>query len=376
MSTTNDTTASLVPRTVGTRLVSLDALRGFTMLWIIGGGTVVQSLWHIGQTPVTEMLRLQMKHAGWQGFHFIDLIFPLFLFLVGVVLPFAILGRMERGVSRRQLYFHIAKRTAVLILLGWVNYGILHFQWSEMRWSTVLGRIGICYCIAAVLLIHGNWKVEAALIVAILAGYWAAVMYVPVPGVGAGVLTPEGCLTTYLDQHFMPGKLGLGLYDRQGILSTFTSLATTLIGVLAGRWLRSGKSGNVKTLGFIAAGLVTLGLGWKWGTTFFISRNVWTSSFVLYSAGWSLLLLALFYWIIDVRGYKGWSFFFVVIGMNAITIWVGQHAIDFGYTAEFLVAGATRHMQTIQPTVLSVTELTLKWLALWFLFRHRVFLKA
>ena len=189
-------------------------------------------------------------------------------------------------------------------------------------------------------------------------------------------MTPEGCLTTYLDQHLLPGKLGLGLYDRQGILSTFTALATTLIGVLAGRWLRTGKSGNVKTLGFIAAGLVTLAIGWIWGKTFFISRNVWTSSFVLYAAGWSLLLLALFYWIIDVKGYRAWSFFFVVIGMNAITIWVGQHMIDFGYTADFLVAGATRNMATLQPTVLALTELMLKWLFLWFLLRHRVFLKA
>ncbi len=376
MSNANDPSMVLTPRTIGTRVRSIDALRGFTMLWIIGGGAVVSSLWHIWQNPTTEMLRLQMKHAGWEGFHFIDLIFPLFLFLVGVVLPFSILGRVERGVPRRQLYLHIAKRTAILILLGWINYGLLHFQWSEMRWSTVLGRIGICYGLAALLLIHGNWKVEMLLITLILVGYWAAVMFVPVPGVGAGVLTPEGCLTTYLDQQLLPGKLGLGLYDRQGILSTFTSLATTLVGVLAGRWLRSDWSSNVKTLGLLVAGLVTLGAGWAWGRTFFISRNVWTSSFVLYAAGWSLLLLALFYWIIDVKGYTKWFFVLTVIGMNAITIWVGQHAIDFGYTADFLVGGAIRNLTNIQPTILALTELTLKGVFLWFLFRHHVFLKA
>ena len=304
------------------------------------------------------------------------MIFPLFLLLVGVVLPFSILRRVEQGVPRRQLYWHIARRTAVLILLGWVNYGLLRFDWAEMRWSTVLGRIGICYCGAAVLLIHANWKVEVALIAVILFGYWAAVTYVPVPGFGAGVMTPEGCLTTYLDQQILPGKLGLGLYDRQGVLSTFTSLATTLIGVLAGRWLRSHYSGNRKTVGLLVAGVVTLVVGWQWGKTFFISRNVWTSSFVLYAAGWSLLLLALFYWVIDVRGFKKWSFFLVVIGMNAITIWVGQRAIDFGYTAHYLVAGATANLGTMQPVALASTALLLKWLFLWFLFRHKVFFKA
>jgi predicted acyltransferase len=322
------------------------------------------------------MLQLQMKHAGWEGFHFIDLIFPLFLMLVGVILPFSILRRVEQGMPRRQLYWHIARRTAVLVVLGWINYGLLRFDWAEMRWSTVLGRIGICYFAAALLLIHGNWKVEVSLVGLILFGYWAAVTYVSVPGFGAGVMTPEGCLTTYLDQQIIPGKLGLGLYDRQGVLSTFTSLATTLIGVLAGRWLRCQYSGNRKTIGLLVAGLVTLAAGWEWGKTFFISRNVWTSSFVLYAAGWSLLLLALFYWLIDVRGFKRWSFFLVVIGMNAITIWVGQRAIDFDYTAQYLVAGATQNLEAIQPVVLKSSAFLLKWLFLWFLFRHKVFFKA
>jgi len=241
------------------------------MLWIIGTGAVVAAIADAWPGPVTEMFRQQMTHAGWEGFHFIDLIFPLFLLLVGVILPFSILRRVEQGVPRRQLYWHIARRTAVLILLGWINYGLLRFDWAEMRWSTVLGRIGICY---------------------------------------------------------------------------------------------------------FAAGLLTLVVGWQWGKTFFISRNVWTSSFVLYAAGWSLLLLALFYWVIDVKGFKKWSFFLVVIGMNAITIWVGQRAIDFGYTAEYLVAGATAHLGTMQPLALASTELLLKWLFLWFLFRHKVFFKA
>jgi predicted acyltransferase len=257
-----------------------------------------------------------MEHAGWSGFYFYDLIFPLFLFLVGLLIPIVVLSRLEKGVSQQKMYRHIIKRSLLLFFIGLIDYGLLRFDMNTMRWSTVLGRIGICYFLASLLVIHTNWRVQAYVVLAILVGYWAAVKFIPVPGYGPGVLTPEGCLTTWLDQKIIPGTLGLGLYDRQGILSTFTALASTLIGVLAGHWLRSGRTENRKTMGFIVAGLITLITGWIWGKFFFISRNVWTSSFVLYSAGWSLLLMALFYWIIDVKGFKKWTFFLVVIGNN------------------------------------------------------------
>jgi len=358
------------------RMISLDALRGFTMIFIIGGGGFVSSFYKVWPNAVTETLAKNMEHAGWEGFYFLDLIFPLFLFLVGVLLPFVILGRIEKGASSKELYRHIVKRTLVLFFLGLVNYGLLRFDWATMRWSSVLGRIGICYFFATVLVIHTNWRIQALVVLVILLGYWAAVMLIPVPGFGPGVLTPEGCLTTWLDQKLIPGTLGLGLYDRQGVLSTFTALATTLIGVLAGHWLRSERTANQKTLGFIISGLVILMAGWIWGQFFFISRNVWTSSFVLYSAGWCLLLLAFFYWVIDVKGYKKWSFFLVVIGMNAITIWVGQRLIDFEFTANALFLGFSKYLGIITPVFLALCVLMMKWLFLWFLYRKKIFLKA
>ena len=358
------------------RIVSVDALRGFTMVFIIGGGGLVSSLYEVWPNPFTETLAANMEHAGWEGFYFYDLIFPLFLFLVGVLLPFVVLGRVERGVSPGELHRQIARRTLVLVFLGLVNYGLLRFDWATMRWSSVLGRIGVCYFFASLLVIHTRWRVQAMVVLAILLGYWAAVMFVPVPGYGAGVLTPEGCLTTWLDQKLIPGTLGLGLYDRQGVLSTFTALATTLIGVLAGHWLRSERTANQKVAGFILAGVVTLVTGWLWGQVFFISRNVWTSSFVLYSAGWCFLLLALFYWTIDVRGYKQWAFFLVVIGMNAITIWVGQRLMDFEFTAHALFLGVSRHLGMVAPVFLALSVVTIKWLFLWFLYRQRIFLRA
>jgi predicted acyltransferase len=367
---------SKAPLKMGKRITSIDALRGFTMIWIIGAEEVIQSVFKVRPGNFTRTLAVNMTHAKWEGYYFYDLVFPLFLFLVGILIPFTILKRLEAGVHKTQLYKHITKRTLVLIFLGLVNYGLLRFDWPAMRWSSVLGRIGLCYFFASLLVMHTSWRMQAVITVSILVLYYFAVMFIPVPGHGAGVLTPEGCLTTYLDQKIIPGTLGMGIYDRQGVLSTFTALATTLIGVLTGFWLGSNRSPQRKTIGLLYAGLLSLAAGWLWGQFFFISRNVWTSSFVLYSAGWSFFLLALFYWIIDVQGYKKWTFFLIVIGMNAITIWVGQRLIDFEFTAKALFLGFSGTLGVIQPVFMAFAVFMLKWLFLWFLYKRKIFLKA
>jgi predicted acyltransferase len=362
--------------TTTNRIVSIDALRGFTMVFIIGSEKFLSSFYKGWPNSFTKILADNMEHAGWEGFYFLDLIFPLFLFLTGLILPTVFTRRIEKGESLSRLYLHILRRTLVLIFLGLVIYGLLCFNWDTMRWSTLLGRIGICYFIASLLVIYTNWKIQTIIVSVILIGYGAAVMFIPVPGYGAGVLTTEGCLTTWLDQKLIPSKLGLGLYDRQGVLSTFTRLASCLIGVLAGHWLYSKRTVNQKTIGFILGGVVMLAAGWIWGQYFFFSRNIWTSSFVLYSAGWCLLLFALFYWVIDIQGYKKWTFFFVVVGMNAITIWVGQRLIDFGYTAQALFNRFSKYRGIIAPKFLALSVLFVKWLFLWFLYKKKVFLKV
>jgi predicted acyltransferase len=360
----------------GNRLTSVDALRGFTMFFIIGGEGIFNSFYQIWPNTVTQTLAKNMEHAGWEGFYFYDLIFPLFMFLVGLLIPTVILRSREKGKTSKEIFLHISKRTIVLILLGLANYGLLRFDWPAMRWSSVLGRIGICYFFSGLLVLYSNWRVQVSVIIAILIGYWAAVKFIPVPGYGPGVLTPEGCLTTWLDQKIIPGALGLGIYDRQGVLSTFTALASTLTGVLAGHWLHTKRTEIQKTVGFIIAGISLLAAGGIWGQYFFISRNVWTSSFVLYSSGWSLLLMALFYWIIDVRGYKKWTFFLVVIGMNAITIWVGQRFIDFKFTSDALFLGVSKYFGILQSLILACGLIAIKWLFLYFLYTKKIFLKA
>jgi len=363
-------------QTLSNRITSIDALRGFTMFFIIGGERIFTSLNRVWPNSFTEILAKNMEHAGWEGFYFYDQIFPLFLFLVGLLIPTVILRSKEKGKSNKEIFLHISKRAIILLLLGLAEYGFLRFDWPEMRWSSVLGRIGICYFFASLLVLKTNWRVQVCVVLAILAGYWAAVRFIPVPGYGPGIFTPEGCLTTWLDQKIIPGTLGLGIYDRQGVLSTFTALASTLTGVLAGHWLHTERSGNQKTIGFFLSGALLLTAGWVWGQFFFISRNVWTSSFVLYSSGWSLLLMALFYWIIDVKGYKKWTFFLVVIGMNAITIWVGQRFIDFKFTSDAVFLGVSKYFGILQPIFLALCLLMVKWLFLWFLYRKKIFLKA
>ncbi len=361
---------------VSSRLISVDSLRGLTMFFIIGGERIFTSVYKVWPNSITESLAKNMEHAGWDGFYFLDQIFPLFLFLVGLLIPIVILRKKENGKTDNEILFHISKRAVILILLGLVNYGLLRFDWPAMRWSSVLGRIGICYFFASLLVLHTNWRVQGYIIIAILIGYWAAVEFIPVPAYGPGVLTPEGCLTTWLDQKIIPGTLGLGIYDRQGILSTFTALASTMIGVLGGHWLLTKRTGNQKTTGFIVAGIILLAAGWIWGQFFFISRNVWTSSFVLYTSGWSMLLMAVFYWIIDVKGFKKWTFFLVVIGMNAITIWVGQNFIDFKFISDKIFLGFSKYLGIVQPVFLALCLLMVKWFFLLFLYKKGIFLKA
>jgi predicted acyltransferase len=361
---------------VGHRLASIDALRGFDMFWIIGGGTLLANLTKVYSNPVTDTIQRQLHHVEWRGFHFEDLIFPLFLFIVGVVLPFSITHRAEHGHSRRALYLHIFKRSALIILLGLIFNGLQRFDWAQMRWPGVLQRIGICYFFAAIIVMNTKWRTQAIIIAAVLILYWIATMLIPVPNYGAGNLSMEGCLSSYIDQQLIPGQLYYGHGDNEGIISTLPAICTVLLGALAGHWLRSGQLGDRKAAGLAIAGIVSLLLGLLWGQVFPIIKILWTSSYVLVAGGLSLMLLALFYWVIDVKGYRKWAFFFIVIGMNPITIYFLQRFVDFNGIAEFFLTGAIEHAGLFKLLILSLGVVLTKWLFLWFLYRHKIFFKA
>ncbi len=366
----------------GGRVLSIDALRGFDMFWITGGGTIFESLVEVWKHPVTETIRVQLQHVEWEGFRFEDLIFPTFIFLVGAVLPFSLSRRVERGESSARIHLHILRRAALLILLGLVFNGLLRFNWPETRWPGVLQRIGLCYFFAALIVLHTKWRTQAILIGVVLLAYWAVTMLVPVPGCAAGDLSMQGCLSSWVDQQLIPGSLYYKYGDNEGILSTFPAICTALLGALAGHWLRSNRSGSRKAAGLALAGVACVVVGYLWGQVFPpiirfpIIKILWTSSYVLFAGGWSLLLLALFYWVIDVLGFRRWAFFFVVIGMNAITIYLLVEVIDFRHIAEFFLGGAARYAGAYQPLVLPVGAFLAAWLLLWFLYRHRVFFKV
>ncbi len=361
------------------RLTSIDALRGFDMFWIIGGGAAFSALNKIFNSPPTAFIAGQLEHVEWQGFHFEDLIFPLFIFVVGTVLPFSVLKRIEQGRSRTSVYLHIIKRTVTIILLGLILNGLLRFDWQQMRWPGVLQRIGICYFFAAILVLNTKWRTQAIVAAAILLLYWAAIALIPVPGYGAGVITPEACLSSYIDRQLLPGKIYEQYYgygDNEGIISTLPAICTALIGALAGHWLRSNRSQNRKAMGLTLMGLISMVAGYGWGVYFPIIKNIWTSSFVLVSAGYSLLLLALFYWVIDIKKYKKWAFFFIVIGLNAITIYVIGWVVNFDVIAGYFVQGLAELAGSADILILALGAIMLKWLLLWFLYRQKIFLKA
>jgi len=358
------------------RIVSIDALRGFDMFWIIGGGAVLEKLVEVWPNPVTQTIRTQLEHVEWQGFHFEDLIFPLFLFIVGVVMPFSMARRRERGQGMTRIYLHILKRSAMLILLGLIFNNLLNFEWSQMRWPGVLQRIGLCYFFAALIVVHTEWRTQAIVVAAVLLLYWVAMALIPVPGFGMNNMTMEGCLSSYIDQQLIPGKLYYGYGDNEGLISTLPAVCTVLMGALAGHWLRSDRGGNRKAAGLALAGFVALGAGCLWGLVFPIIKIVWTSSYVLVAGGLSLMLLALFYWVIDVVGLRKWTFFFIVIGVNPITIYFLQRFVDFGGISEFFFQGLANNIGLVAPLVLPLGTLAIKWLVLCFLYRHKIFFKV
>jgi len=362
----------------GGRVLSLDALRGFDMFWIIGGDTVCVALLRLIGSPGALALTGQFEHAAWNGFTFWDLIYPLFLFIVGASMPFAISRRLERGQSRREITVHIVKRFLTLLFLGYIFNGLLDFpRFSEMRHTGVLHRIAWCYLITGFIMLRTGWRGQAITGAALLLVYWALMALAPVPGFGAGVITPEGNFSSYVDRLLLPGyHNGYNGGDYLGILGTIPSIASTLAGVLAGHLLRSSLDGMAKVRRLALWGAVSVAAAWLWNLWLPVNKFLWTSSYTLCGAGISAILLALFYWLIDLRGISGWTLPFVVIGLNPITIYVAQRLFDFGTAADIFIHGITPHLGDFGQLFRVTCVLAVKWLFLYFLHRQKIYLKA
>jgi predicted acyltransferase len=361
------------------RVASIDALRGFDMMWIVGGAEVTRSLHKVIHNPVMDTLGPQLDHVEWQGFHFYDLIFPLFVFIAGVVLPFSLTRRLEAGANRTEIYKHLVRRLVLLFFLGVVYNGLLDLNFHELCITGVLQRIAVCYFFTGLVMMNTGVRGQAWVAGGLLVIYWLVMKLVPVPGVGAGIFTPAGNLSGFIDRHLLPRPFCCCEYtfgDAEGILSTIPAISTCLMGALAGHWLRSSRPAARKLLGLAVAGLASLALGLIWSHWFPIIKTLWTSSYVLFAAGWSLLLLGLFYWIIDVRGYRRWAFFFTVIGLNSITIYVVRSQFDFRTVANVFVRGFIDYLGPYKPAFYDFSGFVVGWLFLWFLYRQRIFLKV
>jgi predicted acyltransferase len=361
----------------GERLLSLDALRGFDMFWIVGGKDIVLAAAKLTSWPLLLWMSEQLEHTEWHGFTLYDLIFPLFLFMAGVAMPFSFAKRFERGATKWQLYRHVFTRALALVVLGLIYNDFLKFDWATMRYTSVLGHIGIAYFFAALIVLNSKAAGQFIWLVSLLVLYWALMRFVPVPGFGAGDLRPAHTLNDFLDRLLMPGQLKFGDRDPLGILATIPAIGTALAGAVTGHLLKSDHySKYFKVMAMAIAGLVSFLLAYLWNFDFPINKNLWSSSFVLHCAGYSLLLLSLFYLVIDAWQFRAWAKVFVVVGSNSILIYMARRCVDFDFTAKYFFGGLVGSTGQYQPLLFAIAVVIVEWLMLLVLYKNRIFLRV
>ncbi len=382
------------------RLMSLDALRGADMFWIIGGSALLVAFCKLCGWGGDCWAALQMKHVAWHGFHQRDTIFPLFLFLAGASWPFSYASQCARGRSTWRILGKIAFRVAALCVLGLFGRKLFTADFANMRWDSVLAHIAWCWALAAVIYMFvKSWKARFAIMLALLVGHWLLLFCVRAPDAaellastdpaimkkvaayakyGTDNFSFTGNLAGWIDRTFMPGVLSEGIFDADGLLAKLTGTVICLFGMASGALLRrSDLTGNRKTLLLIGAGVVCLALCFAWQPWCPVNKKIWTSTFVLAAGAYSFWSLALFYWLVDVKGYRRWTFFFRVIGMNSITIYIMMRFVNFRSIGEYFLCGvASLGGAAWSALVLSFGQIAVAWIVLWYLYRNRTFLRV
>ena len=370
------------------RLYSLDALRGFDMLFIMGLSAVITSLCNAFGFGDGCWLARQMRHVQWHGFAQHDTIFPLFLFIAGVAFPFSYAKMCEKGWSTARISVKLVYRVLMLVLLGMIYNGLLTKGFGEVRWASVLGRIGLGWIFAAFLYMAFSCRARIAVAIGLLIGYWVIMRFAVVPGAPAGAdpWSSEWNFAAYVDKLLLPNAKG---GDPEGLLSTIPAVVTAMLGMFTGefvRWRRelgmgnreqSVWKGNCKAVAMFAAAAAMLAAGLVWSNWIPINKKLWTSTFVLVAGAYSLALFAAFYWIVDVKMWRGWTFPLRVVGMNAITIYMMQRIVDFRSVTKFFLGGLIDAVpDAFGKVVLAAGYFALCWLVLWFLYRKGTFLKV
>lgn len=374
LSNVNKTNASFL----NNRLISLDVLRGFDMFWIIGAEDIVHGMAKMTKTSFWENFSSQLRHPQWNGFTMYDLIFPLFIFLAGVSTPFSIGKALEEGNSKEKLLIRVFQRGIILIILGIIyNNGLTLKSLEEIRFSSVLGRIGITYIFANIIYLYVKPRWFLSWFAGVLLSYYFLLKFFSAPNFEAGDLTMEGNFASYIDRLLLPGKLSLKIHDTVGFFNNIPAISNSLAGIMVGIFIKRNEfSGIKKTLYLAGLGLLSLLLAQLWSIDFPINKHLWSSSFVLQTVGLSLLLFSLFYYIIDVLGYQEWSVFFRVIGVNAILIYMSVKFIDWNFTARKFFEWAYQWVgDSWSMLMIPISILIIKWLFLRILYHYKIFLR-
>ena len=370
------------------RIWSIDTLRGLDMFLIMGGVLLILRVcvwlaggdagWH---WPLAE----QMYHVEWDGCNFIDVLFPLFLFIAGASWPFSLASQRRKGVGEGRIALRSVKRGATLVFLGLVTNKVFQFDFAHITFCSVLSRIGLAWMLAALASLILKNRGRIVLSVAILLGYWALLVFVPAPDApaGAGPLSEAGNLAGWVERTLWPNHMWKFVTHPEGVLNTLPAVVTAMLGIFAGEIVRRADvSGNRRTLELLAlAGglaLVALVIAYGCGSwSMPLNKKLWSSSFVCATGAVSMAALAVFYWVIDVKGFRRWTFVFRVIGMNAIVAYMMQYVVDLDAIAKFFLGGVMSLCSPLLANViLSVGHLAVCWTILWFLYKKDVFVRV
>jgi predicted acyltransferase len=308
------------------------------------------------------------------------MIFPLFLFIAGISFPFSLAKRIANNDSRKSIYKHVLSRGLILVLIGIIYNNGVNFDFAHLRYGSVLGRIGLAWMFASLIFMNTKLNIRIVWLCVILIGYWVMLRLFPAHDLGStDIFSREGNLTSHIDRLLMPGRLYLGNHDPEGLFSTIPAIGTALLGMFTGEFLLS-KYLNDKPLRkvvyLVLAAITLMIIGKIWNIVFPINKNLWTSSFVCFVGGLSLLLFSIFYLIIDVLEYKKWAFVFVVIGMNPITIYLTERIVNFGSATKFFFGGLTSLMpEAWTPLINGIGVTSIAWVFLYILYKKKIFLK-
>ncbi|HEY1848745.1 MAG TPA: DUF5009 domain-containing protein, partial [Opitutaceae bacterium] len=319
-------------------------------------------------------------HVAWAGLHVYDLVFPVFVFMMGVAIPFS-LRRMLATSGRAAAERRIARRAVLLFILGVLYYGGLSHPLSDVRWLGVLQRFGICYLAAGTLFLNSTPRALVGVCVGLIVGYWVLLRFVPVPGFGAGDFAEGHNLTNWLDMKFLPGRKWDGDHDPEGLLSTLPAIASCLLGVFSGMWLQSERRiPLLRAAALFIAGGVVFAAGRIWAQDFPVIKKIWTSTFVLEAGGIGAMALATFYLVIDVWKVRAWATPFVWVGSNALAVYILCNVVEFGPLARRFAGGSVEAiLDRMRPglggLVVAVLSICLCFAAARFLYRRKIFLR-